>query len=86
MKPKSESLLLVHCYLSDLRVLVFPKHIFGSGDDSEVQEYIQVGDSSSWMSRKGNNNASKVYLIQGMLLVRLAVRLGECVSVRSLHP
>ena len=76
----------MHCSLSDLRVLVFPKHIFSLDDDSEVQEYIQVGDSSSWMSRKGNNDASKVYLIQGMLLVGLAARLGECVSVRSLRP
>ena len=70
----------MHCSLSDLRVFFFPKHIFGLGDDSEGHEYIQIGDSSNWMSNKGNNDASKVYLIQGMLLVGMAARLGECVT------
>ena len=64
-----------------MRVLVFPKHTFGLVEDNEVHEYIQIGDSRNWMSNKDNNDASKVYLIQGMLLVGMAVRLGECVTI-----
>ena len=56
------------------------------GEDNEVHEYIQIGDSRNWMSNKDNNDASKVYLIQGMLLVGMAARLGERVSIWSLHP
>ena len=40
--------------------------MFGLGDDSEVHEYIQLGESSNWMSTRDNNDANKVYLIQGM--------------------
>ena len=40
--------------------------MFSLDDDSEVHEYIQLGELSEWMSTRDNNDASKVYLIQGM--------------------
>ena len=37
-------------------------------DDDKVQEYIQIGASNNWMSRRDNKDASKVYLIQGIFV------------------
>ena len=48
-------------------------------ENDVVQEKTQQDKANDWMKSTVNNDVGGIHLIQGMWLVRVAVRISECV-------